>query len=935
MSKQIRLVGVCFLMGLVMMFTIPITLAQDGAWSDTFDDPGLPGWEHSPGVAVVDGVLRIEPGNFAVRGGDWVDFTLSASVRLTGSEGLALIYHIGEGGSHILVINAQGYGLQRESGGQVTQLTMAAQTVVQGDWIHLQLIVSGDTHALMLGGTEVLSISDPGSLVTMGGIGFESLGGVVEVDNLTLTVGAAATPPPQAPSAAQTLTDVPGVWTRTGGPPGGLGYDIRYNFADPNVWYVTDNFAGVHISTNNGYTWQPSNTGVPAQLGPTGDWRPIFSLTVDPLNPQIIWAGTDITGHIYKSTDGGLTWQQKDNGIVNEWDELTFRGFTVDPRSSDTVYAMGETSIVSLGGHLIWSQGDGGVIYKTTDGGESWTKIWDGGMPSALTRYMWINPVNPDVMYVSTGIFDRGAVNESVDYNTDPDPWGGLGVLKSTDGGQNWRILGKETGLKGLYVGSLYMHPQNPDILLAAVGHEMGLAQITRLQQEGHSPAGIYRTTDGGETWTHVQPPGVRVSEEFSAVEFCVDDPNIAYAGSASAIYRSEDAGVTWTQMTTGDLWGPPGVRAGWPIDLQCDPRDTNRLFANNYQGGAFLSEDGGATWVNASQGYTGAQMYDIVVDPRDANRVYVIGRSGGWRSDDGGTTWVGLRNFAPGEPQPILAEWGTIALNPANPDQIWASDGDGPVIIRSLDRGASWTVIVPPEGVRGTVKTYAFTPADPNTIYAGYGDLGCVRAGAPCAPEGGVIVSRDNGQTWALAGEALLNATVAELAVDRTNPQIVYAAATEAGLYKTVDAGQTWNRIDFGGVVDVSIADSDMVWTLDYAQAVTIDPSNTQHVLVSIHLLGIYASYDGGASWQAAYAGLEPNGSVHDIVFDPVNPQVVYASDRTSGVFRSTDGGLTWLKINDGLENRAAMEVAISADGQRLYVSTDGQGVYRLTPNQ
>jgi photosystem II stability/assembly factor-like uncharacterized protein len=367
---------------------------------------------------------------------------------------------------------------------------------------------------------------------------------------------------------------------------------------------------------------------------------------------------------------------------------------------------------------------------------------------------------------------------------------------------------------------------------------------------------------------------------------------------------------------------------------LQCDPRDTNRLFANNYQGGAFLSEDGGATWVNASQGYTGAQVFDIVVDPLDSMRVYVIGRSGGWRSDDGGTTWVGLRNFAPGEPQPILAEWGTIALNPANPDQIWASDGDGPVIIESRDRGASWTIHVPPEGVQGTVKTYAFTPADPNTIYAGYGDLACERAGAPCAPAGGVIVSHDNGQTWTLAGEPLLSTTVAELAVDPTNAQIVYAAATDAGLYKTTDGGVSWNRITLGDVVNVAGVDPDMVFAPEYVPVVTLDPANPQHVLVSVHLLGIYASYDGGTSWQSAYAGLEPNGSIHDIVFDPTNAQIVYASDGSSGVYRSTDGGLTWLKINEGLDNRAAMRLAISADGLNLYVSTDGQGVYRLGLN-
>jgi photosystem II stability/assembly factor-like uncharacterized protein len=137
------------------------------------------------------------------------------------------------------------------------------------------------------------------------------------------------------------------------------------------------------------------------------------------------------------------------------------------------------------------------------------------------------------------------------------------------------------------------------------------------------------------------------------------------------------------------------------------------------------------------------------------------------------------------------------------------------------------------------------------------------------------------------------------------------------------------------GDVIDTSLVDPDALWTPEYAQTVTIDPSDPQHVLVSVHLLGIYASYDSGVSWQAAYAGLEPNGSVHDIVFDPANPQLVYASDRTSGVYRSTDGGLTWLNMSDGLENRAAMGVAISADGQRLYVSTDGQGVYRLTPNQ
>jgi photosystem II stability/assembly factor-like uncharacterized protein len=721
-------------------------------------------------------------------------------------------------------------------------------------------------------------------------------------------------------------------WERTGGPPGGLGYDIRYNFADPNVWYVTDNFAGVHISTDDGYTWQTSNTGIPAQLGPTGDWRPIFCLTVDPHNPQIVWAGTDVTGHIYKSTDGGHTWVQKDNGVVNEWDELSFRGFTIDPRSSDIVYAMGESSIVALGGHEIWSLGDGGVVYKTTDGGETWVKIWDGGTPSALARYLWSDPRDPDVLYVSTGIYDRGAVGQSAAYDSVSDPWGGLGILKSTDGGQSWRILGKDNGLEGLYVGSLYMDPENPDVLLAAVGHEMGAVQRERVRTQGGSPAGIYRTADGGETWEHVyQPPKEHGHEEFSAVEFCPNDPDIAYAGSANAIYRSEDAGQTWTMVSgqTG-VWGPPGIRAGWPIDLQCDPRDPDRLFANNYMGGAFLSEDGGVTWINASQGYTGAQVFQVAADPVDPARLYVVARSGGWRSDDGGTTWIGLRNLPP-QGAPGLSEWGTIAVDPANPDHVLSVDADTTLIMESSDGGTTWAFHQPSGSINGSAATFAFAPSDPSIVYAGYGSVWCTRPERACPPEGGIAVSLNGGQTWTVLNGALSRVTVADLAVDPANPRIVYAAAEETGLFKSVDGGSTWTQLDFGSVTTGLITDTDLLASRERVQAVAVDPADPQHVLAALLGMGVFSSRDGGQTWQSAYAGLEPNGSIHDLLFDPSDPQVVYAADHSSGVYCSTNGGVTWEKINAGLDNRAAMTVGLSAGGHYLYLGTDGEGVYRM----
>ena len=116
---------------------------------------------------------------------------------------------------------------------------------------------------------------------------------------------------------------------------------------------------------------------------------------MDPHDPQIIWVGTDKNGHIYKSTDGGHTWEEKDEGVTIEYDWLSFRGFTVDPRSSDIVYAMGE---VQYGGNNVWGDRVGGVVYKTVDGGDHWELIWDGGIPSSLARYMWIDPRDPDVV---------------------------------------------------------------------------------------------------------------------------------------------------------------------------------------------------------------------------------------------------------------------------------------------------------------------------------------------------------------------------------------------------------------------------------------------------------------------------------------------------------------------------------------------------------
>jgi hypothetical protein len=119
-----------------------------------------------------------------------------------------------------------------------------------------------------------------------------------------------------------------GSWVSTGGPPGGLGYDIRMRPDNPDVMFVTDAHSGVSKSTDGGRTWFPSNAGI---LPGIGNDIPIFCLTIDPHDYDVIWAGTQLIGHVYRSDDNGANWVEMDNGITEVGRSL--RGITVDPNN--------------------------------------------------------------------------------------------------------------------------------------------------------------------------------------------------------------------------------------------------------------------------------------------------------------------------------------------------------------------------------------------------------------------------------------------------------------------------------------------------------------------------------------------------------------------------------------------------------------------------
>lgn len=831
-------------------------------------------------------------------GEDWTDYRLTFKMKILRG-GVNLNYRVRRmrnerlGGRYYLGFNQHGADLRKEAPwGNHREGPKHFGRCELGTWHDLKICVVGGNTKFYVNGDLWLDISDPQPL-EQGSIAFDTLENSHVYFDDVLVVGA---PPLHGLN-----------WVKVGGPMGGLGYDVRIDPVDPSVMYVTDNFAGVAKSTDGGNTWREMNEGITARLGPSGDMIPAFCLTIDPKDRNVVWAGTSGGGGIFKSTDAGKTWARMDNGII-EPDKTTLRSFTVDPRNSNIVYCGTE---IDYGEHGLENQKTKGRIYKTQDGGRGWSEVWYG---DALVRHIIIDPTDSNIVYAATGIFDREAHNSDVRNGV----LGGVGILKSTDGGRTWTEV--NNGLDNLYVGYLTMHPEERETLYAATGNYATARKDKK--------SGLFVTHDGARSWSRV------VLEEdyfpFTAVRFSRSNPRIIYAGTEEWIWRSDDGGATWQQFGKGDkTYGPPGVRAGIPIDLTIDPRNPHHIFANNYLGGVIQSHDGGETWRDSSNGYSGADLRNLAISPFDHNDVYVVGRTGPFRSSDGGRTWMGIR----GEPWEMyeVVDFYAIESAPDNPENVIATSEGRAIIYRSTNGGRNWTEVWRHPGNLGDVgqrhgfKALRFAPSDPNTVYAGM----CFRrvlvdyAGSNDSSYG-VYVSRDGGSTnnWRERNNGFKGSrNIHDIAVHPTDPGVAYAATNDEGVFKTTDYGKTWTQViqGFGHrPPDLSV------------RALALDPRNPSRIYAGVENGGIYVTVDAGSTWSNITAGMDQTASIHSIAINPANPKIVVAGDWRSGVYYTNTGREPWTPANQGLSMRAVTSLLFSHDGAVLYAATEGGGVFK-----
>src|SRR5437667_246258 len=317
---------------------------------------------------------------------------------------------------------------------------------------------------------------------------------------------------------------------------------------------------------------------------------------------------------------------------------------------------------------------DGGV-WRTTNAGLTWEPLFDRE-PVASVGTLAIAPSNPKVVYVGTG---EASIRSDITF--------GAGVYKSTDGGARWRFVGLEDTR---HIGRILIDPKNPDVVLvAALGHAYG----------PNPERGVFRSTDGGRTWTKV----LYKNPDTGAIDLAADpgDPQVIYAalwqarrtpweqyqpdeGPGSGLYKSSDGGLTWAPLAGHGLPAGPLGRIGLAVARG------GRVYAliGAAQGaGLYRSDDGGTTWLlaGADPRLTSRNWYfcRVTVNPQNPDVVYVPNVAL-LKSADGGKTFTALKG------QPGGDDYHELWIDPKNPAHMIVGSDQGAVI--SLDGGQTWS---------------------------------------------------------------------------------------------------------------------------------------------------------------------------------------------------------------------------------------------------
>ena len=624
-------------------------------------------------------------------------------------------------------------------------------------------------------------------------------------------------------------------------------------------------------------------------------WRPIFdgthqaaigALALAPSNPNIIYVGTgeQVQGNgVYKSTDGGSTW--------------TNIGLTETNSISSLLVDARDPNIVLVGAVGPFVPGDERGVFKTTDGGKNWKKVFFKDGKTSIFD-MCADPDDNRTVYAATG---------TLRFNpNDPRPTGpGSEIFKSSDEGSTWQQVGG-AGLPEQFRGR---------IGIAVAPGTAGKRLYAIMAQ------GFFRSDDAGETWQRfTNDPRVVGSGYFSRVFVNPKNADDVYV-MQTATYRSTDGGKTFEAFK-----GEPSGEDDHVMWIA--PDDPQRMIMGTDQG-TVITVDNGQNWTEWFNQPTG-EMYHVITDNASPYRLYASQQDSGSvavpsRSDFGQIT---LRDWFPSG----AFESGHIAPDPANQNLIYSIGWFGTVL--RLDRTTNQisTVFVPGPKYRYTWETpLVFSPTDPKTLYVGMQHVLKTTDGAVTWTE----VSPDLTEKPVAAKQnhhaeideddkpqAPASGVIQTIAPSAARPGIIWVGTSTGLVQLTRDSGKTWQNVTPPGLPERSaiilIEASPLEADTAYAIALVRPDSHPY----------IYRTRDAGKTWQKIVAGLPEKGFARVVREDPGRKGLVYAGTET-GAHVSFDGGDHWQPLQLNLPTVSVRDLQVH--GNDLVAATYGRGLWVL----
>jgi photosystem II stability/assembly factor-like uncharacterized protein len=680
--------------------------------------------------------------------------------------------------------------------------------------------------------------------------------------------------------------------------------DIAVDPTDKKRWFLASASGGVWKTENAGASWTPV-------FDAEGSYS-IGCVTIDPHNPNVVWVGTGENNSqrsvgygdgVYKSEDGGKSWTNVGLKASEHIGKIL-----VHPKDSNVVY-------VAAQGPL-WAGGGDRGLYKTTDGGKTWMAVLTVDENTGVTDVV-MDPRDPDTL-IAAAYQRRRHVFTLIDGGP------GSGLHKTTDGGKTWKKLTSELPKEEMGRIGLALAPTEPDTVYA-------LVETAAANKAG----GTFRSTNRGESWEKRGDYSSSGPMYYQEITVDPKDPERLYSMDVF-LQVSDDAGKTWRNL--GERYKHVDNHAIW-----IDPDDTDHYLVG-CDGGLYESHDRAATW-RFFENLPVTQFYRVDVD--DSSPVYYV--YGGTQDNNtlgGPSRTLNAHGIANHD---WFVTWGGdgfhARIDPTDPNIVYSTLQYG--VLGRYDRKSGEAVLIQPQEKPGDDplrwnwdSPLVLSPHKPTRLYfAAQRVFRSEDRGDSWTPISGDLTRKIDrnklkvmGRVWgpdavAKGASTSFYGNIVSLDESPLVEGLLYVGTDDGLVQVSEDGGQTWRRQEvFPGVPEMTYVSDLFASRFD---------KDVVYAAFSNHKSGDFKPYllrsgDRGRTWMAITADLPARGSVWTVAEDTVEKELLFAGTEF-GLFFSRDAGKKWVQLKGGLPTVAVRDLAIQKREGDLVIATFGRGFYVL----